>query len=172
VGAILAFGAVAVSVVLFSSCLKSTIFLSRWELGMDYAKHVTPSEFVELGIQHGAYVGKYRVNFEDGSGYWRTREFGDSEIDDTQKMKVDRKFNVVYIEWDRAANRPDFVEAFHAPRRKLWLLLDVISTLEAAGILLLASKWLRGRRESPPRAFDKNGFQAPPAPYARSSSAR
>ncbi len=121
----------------------------RWEIGIADAKRTAPSEIKELYIKDGAYYAKYLVPLDNGLAFWRVRDFFDFEIDDSQKMKVGRKFDVVYIDGAPAYNRPDWVEEIDGPKRKLWIALWAIATLEAWGLAVGGVHWARGGPKSP-----------------------
>ncbi len=141
--AAVAFGVVA------APCFYMTMHLLRWELGMDYAKRTSPSEITELFIRDGSYVAKYAFAVENGRRGWRWRQFDVSEIDDVEKMKVGRKFDVVYIDGMPLYNRPDWVEAIHASVRKWRILLWSTAAEGCVGVALLAVYWARGGPKSP-----------------------
>ena len=131
-------------------CFKMTGHLLRWEIGMTYAKRLAPSQITELDIRNGDYHAKYTGVMEDGRGFWRVRDFDASEIDDFRKMKVGRKFDVVYIEGSPNYNRPDWVEAIHAPERKMWIALWGVAGVMAVSVGLLGFQWVLGGPEPPP----------------------
>lgn len=151
IGAVLPVTLAIISGIVALPCFFMTAHLLNWELGMANAKRMSPSEIKELYIQDGNYYAKYAVVMEDGRGFWRTREFNVSEIDDIRKMKVGRKFDVVYIEGNPGYNRPDWVEDIHAPGRKSWIALWATAGFGAVIVALLMIDCARGGPNSPPQ---------------------
>jgi hypothetical protein len=131
-------------------CFNMTSGFFGWEYGiMTGDRRATPSELEEVQIKDGHYHAKFLITLEDGRSAWRTRQFTESEIDDAGKMKVGRKFDVVYLHSDPSYNRPDFAEAYHAPRRKTWLALYLLAFAGIWGVALWALYWAFGGPKSP-----------------------
>jgi hypothetical protein len=126
-------------------CFYMTSHLLKWELGMAHAKRSSPSEITELAIRNGAYNAKYSFVTENGQRVFRSRQFNFSEIDDVRKMKVGRKFDVVYIAGKPMYNRPDWVEQIHAPRRKSWMLLWFLAGFGVLFFAIWSFDWARPR---------------------------
>ncbi len=139
VGATLAFGSF---VVMFH--------YARWEIGMALDKRLVATEIAETRIADGALHIRYAVPMDNNRYFWRWREMENFEIDDPERLKVGRKFDVAYIGWNAAYNRPDWVENILWASRKLSLALAAVLALEFLAMTLIAVYWLMGG-PPPPR---------------------
>jgi hypothetical protein len=123
----------------------------RWEWGMAHAKRLAASEIVDLKFDDGKFTARFAFETEDGLVYSGWRRFDALEIGDPHKMQVGRKFNVAYVAGAAAYNRPDWVEALHAPTRKLSIAMGMLLGLEFLAIFLISCYWSLQKSDLPVR---------------------